>query len=156
MKKILILFILSLSACTSFQPKPEELRQTNKCMVWKEGLLGQRFVAEVEGELAKQKQTCWILDMFACTYTDYTYKDPKSSEIQSSLPPADKTIAKLEGNKLSVDMTGIKVEPFELKKGKADYKLKGPFGPEQVMSVEYNESCSTRQAALGLLTIIAR
>lgn len=156
MKKIYLIFaaLVFTSSCANLSPKTEELKQANKCMVWKDGLIGKEVV-EVEGEIAKQKQTCWILNMFACTYTDYTFKN-NSNEIRSSLPPADKTIAKLEGDKLSVSMTGATVAPFQLKAGRGDYELEGPVGPKQSKSFEFNESCTKRQAALGLLTMIAK
>jgi hypothetical protein len=149
-----LLFSVALGGCSSMSPKTEELRQANTCKVWKDGLLGTKHVAEVKDELARQKVKCWIMDTFGCTYTDYTFKE-NSSEIRSSLPPADKTIAKLEGSRLSVSMRGITVDPFELGEDHADYQYKGIVGPKQTGKVEYNRSCTKRQAALGLLTIIA-
>ena len=113
-------------------------------------------VVEVEGELAKQKQTCWIMNTWGCSYTDYQFKDGSTTEIVSSLPPKDKPIANLKGDMLAIDMTGAKVEPFELKADHADYELKGLVGPKQNMHVEYNQACSKRQAALGLMTMVNR
>jgi hypothetical protein len=156
MKKMIALLVgITMLACSSMSPKSEELKQSSQCTVWKEGPLGTKSITVVDGEVAQQKQTCWIMNMFGCTYTDYTYKGT-SNEILSSLPPADKAIAHLDGNKLSVNMAGVTIEPFELKSGKADYTLQAPIGPKQSMTVEYNNACSNRQAALGILTVIAK
>lgn len=152
---VLLCGFTTLTACSSFQPKPEELKAASTCEVWKEGRFGERYVTEVQGEVAKQKMTCWIMNTFACTYTDYTFRG-SSNEILSSLPPADKAIGKLDGDKLSIDMTGATVEPFQLKSGVAEYKLQGPVGPKQAMKVEFNDACSKRQAALGIMTLVGR
>jgi hypothetical protein len=155
MKKAFMLFlIMTVAACATVNPKPETLHQETQCKVWREDTFGIRHVATVEGELARQKMTCWILDTFLCSYTDYTYRE-NTSEILSSIGDHDKTIAKLEGQKLSVNMNGVSVDPFELKGQKASYMLQGPFGPKQNKTVEYNKNCTTRQAALGLLTILS-
>ncbi len=56
-----------------------------------------------------------------------------------------------------IDLTGITVaEPFQLKDHHADYGLKGIVGPTQKMAVNYNAACTDRQAALGLMTMIAK
>src|SRR5687768_5638707 len=88
--------VILLTACSSLVPKTEELKQSPKCTVWKDGPLGSKKVVEVEGEVAKQEIKCWVLGMYACTYTNYTFKE-NGSDIKSSLPPADKTIATLNG-----------------------------------------------------------
>ena len=72
----------------NYKTKTEDLKKANKCMVWTDGPLGSKHVTEVNGELAKQQQTCWLMNAFLCTYTDYEFK-PGSSEIKSSLPPED-------------------------------------------------------------------
>lgn len=156
MKHIIgILVALTMAACSSLVPKTEELEASTECTVWKEGPLGTKVVLTVEGEVAKQKITCWVMNTFLCNYTDYFYKKG-TSDILSSLPPADKVIGKLDGKRLSVNMKGITVEPFEFYDGRADYKLQGPIGPVQNKTVFYNKSCTVRQAALGTLATIGQ
>ncbi len=157
MKKIILSMFAALvfASCSTFFPKIEELQQAPQCTVWKDGLIGNKEVVVVEDELAKVKVTCWIAGMLACTYTDYTFNG-KTNEIRSSLPPEDKTIGTLVGNKMNVDMTGAKVETFELKNGHAEYWMQGPIGPKQKKSAEYNSRCTTRQAALGIISMIAK
>lgn len=156
MKKYIILTILLVSsACSSLNTKTEELQASPKCEVWKDSSIGLRYVADLNQEIAKQKITCWVMDMFLCSYTDYTFRD-NSSEVLSSLPPADKAIGKLEGDMLSVSMTGIKVEPIKIGDRIAAYELQGPVGPKQSMKVEFNQNCSKRQVAVALLSMIGR
>lgn len=156
MKKIFLLIIaLSFVACASLSPSNEELQGLNRCVVWKNGPIGTKPMVTVEGELAKQKITCLIMNMFVCSYTNYTFKEG-TNDIVSDLPPKDKVIGTLNGQKMTVNMTGITVDPFEIGKDRADYMLQGPIGPKQSMSVEFNQRCSTRQVALGLLAIIGR
>ncbi len=144
-----------MSACSSLTPKSEELREAPKCTVWKDGALGSKHITEVDGELAQQKMACWVMNTFMCSYTDYTFKE-NSSEIKSSLPPADKTIATLDGNRMTVNMRGLTVEPFVIGKQSAVYNFEGPIGGRQVSTVEFSKSCTTRQAALGLLVLIGK
>jgi hypothetical protein len=157
MKKMMILLPLILSlGCASLSPKTEDLQQSEDCKVWKDGALGSKTVVTVDGEVAMQKQTCWIMNMFGCSYTEYSYKNG-SSEMKSSLGDTDKTIARLEGSRItSVSMAGITVDPIELKDGRADYSVQGPIGPKQKMVVEFSKSCTKRQAALGLVSMIAK
>lgn len=157
MKKMTIVLTLILSiGCASLSPKTEELQQSADCKVWKDGAMGSKTIVTLDGEVAKQKQTCWIMNMFGCSYTEYSYKKG-SSEMKSSIGDSDKTIARLEGQRItSVSMVGITVDPIELKDGRADYALQGPIGPKQKMTVEYSKSCTNRQAALGLVSIIAK
>ncbi len=157
MKKIVLtLMSTCLAACSSLNPKTEELQQSPICKVWKEEALGGKKVIDVEGEVAKQKQTCWVLNSLLCSYTDYTFNG-FSTEIRSSLPPEDKAIAHLEGNRITkISMAGITVDSIELNESRADYEIQGPFGPKQKMAVEYNSRCTKRQAALGLMAMLAQ
>ena len=154
-KIILVTTITLLASCASMEPSNEELATAPKCTVWKDGLLGSKNTIEVEGDVAKQKRACWIMNMFLCSYTDYKFKD-NGIEIKSSLPPEDKTIATLNGTKMTVAMTGITVDPFELKKGYADVVYQGIIGPKQNAKIQFSPSCSMKQAALGLLTVVAK
>lgn len=154
-KLILILTSITFFGCATLNPSKDELRKAPQCTVWKDGPLGTKHIAVVEGELAKQKMTCWVMNSFLCSYTNYTFRSG-TNEILSDLPPKDKTIATVNGKKMTVDMKGITVQPFEIGENQITYSFKGPVGPVQTHNAEFNDKCSTRQVALGLLTIIAK
>lgn len=153
-KGILILAMMTMAACSSFNPKPEELQAAPTCKVWKEGALGMTYVNDVEGEMAHQKMTCWLWNSVLCSYTDYTFKSGDSGDVVSSLPPADKPIAHLDSGKMHIFMTGATSDPFTLNNGKAQFMVQGPIGPKQTKSFEYNKSCTQRQAALGIMALM--
>ena len=153
---VLTLALVLVSGCASLSPKTEDLQKAEVCKVWKDGPLGSKTVVEVKGELAQQQITCWIMNMWGCTYTDYTFAAPGSPEIRSSLPPKERPVGHLVGRKVTVSMGGITVDPFELGQGKANYMLAGPIGGKRPHTVEYNSKCTPRQAVLGLFTMIAK
>lgn len=148
MKKLICLLIL-VSGCASL-PQPEELKARPQCVIWKNGPLGTRYIAEPEGDFVKTKRACWIMDTFACTYNEYTFN--KTNEIIYN----GDAIATLSGRQIKVNMQGVKAAPFELGKTQASYDFQGVMGPMQHMTIEYNEPCTAKQAALGVMALIAR
>ena len=154
MKKIILtITLLFLSACSTFNPKVETLKESPVCTVWKEDILGGRHPVEVKEEQADMKVTCWVMNMFACTYDHYTFVDKNT--IQSSIM-GSKVQAKLEGNKMTLDSMGVTVDPFVLKNGRAEYMIQGPVGPKHSSLVEYNDKCTVRQAALGFMAVMGQ
>ncbi len=145
--------VLSLTGCASMQPQVAELQRAKVCSVWKEGQLGIRYAVEVPGEMAKQKITCWLFNSLLCSYNEYTFAGPQSSEIQSSVLG---TVGKLEGKVMSAKITGSTIDPFEIQKGKAAYSIQGPIGPKRAELVEFNDKCSKRQAALGVMALLGK
>ena len=150
MKKYSALALLLLNSCSSMQPNVEELQNAKTCEVWKQDTLGIRHAAEVKEEMSKQLISCWVWGMFLCSYNEYTFA-AGSSEIESSVLGK---VGELKGNSLSLHLTGSTVKPFEIKNGRADYMIKNIVGPEHASSVEFNEKCTVRQAALGLVALI--
>lgn len=153
MRLLILPLIFCLTACSTFSPKPEELKTADKCMVWQPDTLGIVQTREVEGELARQKMTCWVMNMFLCSYINYTFKNG-TGEILTDIGDKNKPIGKLESNVISISRTGVKVDPALIKDGRIDYELQGPIGPKQNKTVFYNEKCSVRQAALGAATFM--
>lgn len=155
MKKIFILALVLTAACSSLK-STEELQTSNKCQVWKDGPMGGKYAADIEGEKAKQKLNCWVMDVFVCSYIDYTFRSEASPEILSDIGDKDKMIGRFDGKKMSIDMTGLKAEPFELGKGSTEVAFKGPIGPVQKATIHHNQSCTPRQVALGIMTVLSR
>jgi len=153
MTKVILLKVTLLSlGCSTLMPKTEDLQKSPTCQVWKNGAMGSKIVATVQGERTKQKQTCWIMNMFGCTYNEYKYQSGGQD-----IAVNDKTIARIEGQRISsISIPGVTVDPIDLKNNLINYELKGPIGPKQAMTVEHNESCTKRQVAVGLMSIITR
>ena len=155
MKKLtFVIPLLMLSACSSLNPKPEEMKSAKVCTVWKEDTIGIRHPVEVPEEKSSYKVTCWVMNSFLCTYDEYAFK-PGTNQISSKLF-GDKISAQLDGNKMSVKAIGTTIDPFEIKNGRIEYDIKGPIGPKHRDLVEYNSACSNRQAAVGFLAVMGK
>lgn len=150
MKKLMLIGTLFLTACSSFNPKPENLKESKSCMVWQKDMLGVIVAREVVEEKAKQQSTCWVMNMFLCSYINYTFR-PGTTEILSDIGDKDKAIGKLDtkANQISINRSGVDVDPATIKNGRIEYMLQGPLGPKTARTVEYSPSCTVRQAALG-------
>ncbi len=146
-----VLMILALGACNTFPPKVEELKASKQCQAWTKDSLGFRQVATVEGELSRHKVSCLLWNMYICKYEEYSYSSDQ--EIKSSITGSAAT---LNGKKMKIDTFGGKsVDSFELKKNQAEYTMQLPLGLTAKKNVEYNDQCTTRQAALGVMALVS-
>ena len=152
MKTNYFIILLMLSACSTFLPKPEELKARPNCVVWKEGPLGARHIVEPEESLLAVPRSCFLLNMYMCKYTNYTYSGDKDVVIKIE----GKEVASLNDRRMTVPSDVSKIEPFNLGKNSAEYAMQGPFGPKQNMKIEYNDQCSLKQAALGVVALLAK
>lgn len=150
-KIIMAIAMMSVAACSSFQPKEEELKQSKTCNVWKEDRFGVRRSVEVEPNKAKQKMTCWIMGMFACAYNNYSFQN--ETEIKSDMLGK---VGELKGNTMSIQITGSTITPFQIKKelAQAEYQIKDKVGSERTSKVYFNQQCETKQVALGVAALV--
>jgi hypothetical protein len=89
--------------------------------------------------------------MYMCKYEEYTFTSDQ--EIKSSITGSAATLV---GKKMKIDtFGGDSQNDFELKKNLAEYTMKGPLGLLSKKRVEYNDQCTTKQAALGVMALIS-
>lgn len=152
---ISLLTLLAFSSCASLVPTDEALENTGSCKVWKDGLLGSKYEADVKDELAEYKHSCSLV-FWWCSYVYAKYKDGGDIYTSNSgLITAEMKAANFDGRKYAVDSSLVSTPPFEIANGKAHY-AKTVLGRSSDETVHYNKSCSARQAALGVAVLYAR
>lgn len=147
---------VSLVGCATWAPSKESLKSAGSCKVWKDTAFGSRTAIDVAEERATYKHSCKIFGMWWCSETSAYFKHgPEIYTANSGLLTLETKVATFEKDKMTIDAPLVKAEPFEFKNGEAAYTVQA-LGQRQNMKVEYNESCSARQAAVGTALLISK
>lgn len=152
---LMILTLFFFTSCASLMPTDEALENAGTCKVWKDGMLGSKYEADIKDELAEYKHSCRFIT-FWCSYVYAKYKDKNDIYTSNSgLITAEMRAAIFDGKKYVVDSSLVTTPPFEIANGKAHYS-KTVLGRSSDETVRYNKACSPRQAALGVAVLYSK
>lgn len=155
----LLAIILSLVSCAT----PGELKKAQTCKVWEDQPVIGPFFVDVTKKESYWEGNCRILGFFACSWVRSDYDNGIIHQDSNGIFNSRIKIATLKQSKLAYEKRFtdlvVKVSPMEidLKQNKviAHYTLKTPLkNIESKRKIEFNESCTAPEVALGIVTLI--